>query len=380
MICGFFLSGKLIQKSYYESIARINNNPSLKVNLLSYERGIFVSNAKITIEIGADNLSDAQVIPVTHTITHGPIIAALTPTGHSIKFLAGQIKTNLGEHWAKKLEEYTTTKNPLSIVTLVKFNNSATTWIRLAGSDQNTETQFHVGWEPINGIISHDLNFTSYIGEITIPKIQVDNPKWQFLIQNMSFNLDANNKSNENYSSSNTFKSQLIAFTKNNKDIVKLNNIDAKLSLTAQNNNLALSLLANVPSSHIVETDFQNDTLKLQANNLNREILNHLPRLDNLSAKDTVDLLQNLTVASTDLTLELPKQFTESLVSYISFELYRSSYLGKFDNRPENTVLQDISGSINKLVQGAVQKNIIVDTGTHYALNFNNSAQTQPQS
>lgn len=380
MICGFFLSGKLIQKSYYESIARINNNPSLKVNLLSYERGIFVSNAKITIEIGADNLSDAQVIPVTHTITHGPIIAALTPTGHSIKFLAGQVKTNLGEHWEKKLEEYTTTKNPLSIVTLVKFNNFATTWIRLAGSDQKTETQFHVGWEPINGIISHNLNFTSYTGEITIPKIQVDNPQWQFLLQNMTFNLDANNNSNENYSSSNTFKSQLIAFTKNNKDIVKLNNIDAKLSLTAQNNNLSLSLLANVPSSHIVETDFQNDTVKLQANNLNREILNHLPRLDNLSAKDTVDLLQNLTVASTDLTLELPKQFTESLISYISFELYRSSYLGKFDNRPENTVLQDISGSINKLVQGAVQKNIIVDTGTHYALNFNNAAQTQPQS
>lgn len=374
IVCAFFLSGKLIQKSYYEAIAKINSQPNIKVNLLNYKRGIFVSNAELTIELGADNLADAQIIPIKQVITHGPIVAAQTPNGTRIKVLAGQLKTNLGEPWAKHLETYTTNKDALSIVTLVQFNNTASTWFHLNAADQNTPTKFHVAWDAINGLVEHDLNFAYYRGSVNLPKLQIDNPEWQFKIQNLALNLDANNKE-ASYSSNNSLSMQYITFIKDAKEMVKLDDIKAKLAFFTKENNLALDIEAKVLDAKILEQHFQNDVIKLQANNLNRATLANMPRFTALSTKATIDLLQDLTVASTDVTLELPKHFTEAFLSYVSFELYRTSYLGKFDHRPANAVLQDISGSINKLVQGAVKKELFLDNGTHYALNFNRSPQ-----
>ncbi len=135
-----------------------------------------------------------------------------------------------------------------------------------------------------------------------------------------------------------------------------------------------MDLEAKVVDSLIVDQQFKDDTIKLQANNLNRATLAHLPSIPAVGAKGAVDLMQELTVTSTDVTLELPKHFTEAMISYVSFEIYRSSYLGRLDPRPAPAVLRDITGSINKLVRGAVQQQLFVDKGTHYALNFNRPA------
>ncbi len=370
IVCAFFLSGKLIQNSYYEAVAKINTQPNVKVNLLSYKRGIFVSNAVLTVELGADDMADAQIISLTQVITHGPIVAAQTPNGTRIKIIAGQLRTNLGDPLAKNLDNYTSNQNSLSIVTLVHFNNLASTWFHLLAADQSTPTKFHVAWDPINGVLEHDLNFTYYRGSITLPKLQIDNPEWQFKIQNLAFNLDANTKET-NYSSNNNLTMQYITYVKDSKEMIKLEDIDAKLAFYTKDNNLALDIEAKVLEAKILEQQFHNDVIKLQANNLNRGTLANMPRVTDLTTKATIDLLHQLTLGSTDVTLELPKHFTEALLAYVSFELYRSSYLGKFDHRPANAVLQDISGSINKLVQGAVKKELFLDKGSHYALNFN---------
>lgn len=378
--CSYFLTGKLIQRTYYENIAKINSQPNIKVNLLNYKRGIIHSTAKLSIELGSDNPNDMQVLAVEQIITHGPIIFANTPKGHRVKLLAGQIKTSFREPWDKRLEDYTTNKQPLAITTLVNFSSEATTWIRLSAIDQTTPTKFHFAMEPINGVIEHNLNFSYYHGFITLPELDMSNPEWQFKIKNLALNLDANSKDFQ-YASSNTMTTESLTYVKNEKDVIKLNGITAKLAFTSKNSNLGLDLEASVVDSLIADQHFQQDTIKLQADNINRATLSHLPRITALGPKGTVDLLQQLTVASTNITLELPKHFTEALISYVSFEIYKTSYLGKFDVRPAQAVLEDITGSIHKLMQGAVQQQLFLDKGTYYALNFNGTTpQAQSQS
>lgn len=370
----------MIQRTYYENIAKINSQPNIKVNLLNYKRGIIHSTAKLSIELGSDNPNDMQVLAVEQIITHGPIIFANTPKGHRVKLLAGQIKTSFREPWDKRLEDYTTNKQPLAITTLVNFSSEATTWIRLSAIDQTTPTKFHFAMEPINGVIEHNLNFSYYHGFITLPELDMSNPEWQFKIKNLALNLDANSKDFQ-YASSNTMTTESLTYVKNEKDVIKLNGITAKLAFTSKNSNLGLDLEASVVDSLIADQHFQQDTIKLQADNINRATLSHLPRITALGPKGTVDLLQQLTVASTNITLELPKHFTEALISYVSFEIYKTSYLGKFDVRPAQAVLEDITGSIHKLMQGAVQQQLFLDKGTYYALNFNGTTpQAQSQS
>jgi uncharacterized protein YdgA (DUF945 family) len=372
--CSYFLSGKLIQKSYYETIEKLNKQPNIKVNLLSYKRGFLHSNADLTVEIGSDNIADTQVIPLQQTITHGPLIMANTPNGNSLQFLAGQIKTTMGKVWQERMEQYTTSKQPLSIVTLVKFTNKASTWIKLTGIDQTTPNKFHVAWDPITGIIEHDLSFSNYQGTVNIPNLVMNKPDWEFKLTDVVLNLDASNNE-AHYASNNTLNTKAISFSKHNHELIKLDDIIAKLAFFTQGNNLAFDLEATVADSMIINQRFKQDNFKIQANNINRNTLGHLPRVTALSPKATIDLMQQLTVDSTNLTLELPKHFTEAILSYVSFELYRTSYLGKLDKRPEYTVLQDISGSINKLVQGAVKQQLFLDKGDYYALNFDRSAQ-----
>lgn len=379
--CSYFLTGKVIQKRYYETIAKLNEQPNLKVRLLNYKRGPFHSNAELEIEMAANEdtttkLPAIQVIPLKQTITHGPVIAVTTPKGFRVKVLAAELKTTFGAAWQKSLEEYTKTQNPLTITTLVDFSNQANTWIRLSAIDQTTPTEFHVAWDTISGEIKHDLNFANYHGTITFPQLVMNRPDWKFKVSDMALNLDTSNQ-NDTYSSNHTVNTKTISFSKQDKELVKLSDTVASLTFTNKNNNLSLDLEATVANSQIVSQQFAQDKIKLQANNINRDTLKNFPNVGALSPKATIDLMQQLTLNSTELTLELPKHFTEALLSYVSFELYRASPLGQYDLRPEQTVLQDISGSINKLVQGAVKQRLFLDKGAYYALNFEREASTQ---
>lgn len=373
----YYLTGKLIQKSYYEAIAKINSQPNIKVNLVKYQRGFIHSVAEITLEVGTSNLADTQVIPLQQTITHGPVIAANTEHGPEIKLLAGQIKTLLGEPWQSKLKNYTQNLQPLNIVTLITFSNQATTWINIAGIDQTTPSKFHVAWTSIAGLIQHDLHFANYHGNISMPSMLIEKPEWKFTLNNFNLSLDTN-KQISTYSSDNTINTANIIFAKQGKEIIKLNDIMAKITFFLQDNSLALKAEAKIANSQIVEQQFTQDTLKLQVNNINGTTLKNLPRITALNPRGTIDLLQQITADSTELTLELPKHFTEAMLSYFSFEIYRISYLGKFDRRPEQEILKDITGGINKLVQGAVKQNLFLDKGKHYALNFHTDKKINP--
>jgi len=368
--CSYFLTGKIIQKNYYETVARINTKPNIKVTLLNYKRGLMHSTADLEVTVGANNPATTQIIPLRQVITHGPIIALNTPNGYRVKVLAGQIKSSLGANMQKMLQNATKSEDPLTITTIVDFSDQATTWLNLTAIDQSTETEFHVEWDAITGEIKHDLNFANYKGTVKLPLLEVSKPSWQFKISDLALVLDTSHQESA-YHSSNLLSAKSINYSKQGLELIKLQDISTTLAFTNKDDNLTLDLLTKVANSQIVNQQFTNDTIKLQANYINRDTLEHLPGVSSLSPKATIDLMQELTVNSTELTFELPKHFTEALLSYVSFEMYRASPLGKYDRRPEQAVLQDISGSINKLVSGAVKQRLFLDKGDYYALNFN---------
>lgn len=371
--CSYFLTGKIIQKNYYETVTRINTKSDIKVTLLNYKRGLIHSTSDLEVAVGANNTATPQVISLHQVITHGPIIALHTPNGYRVKVLAGQIKSSLGADMQKMLQNATKSEHPLTITTIVDFSDQATTWLNLTAIDQSTETGFHVQWDTITGEIKHDLNFANYKGMIKLPLLEMSKPSWQFKISDLALTLDTS-RQESTYHSSNLLSAKLINYNKQGLELVKLQDISTTLAFANKDDNLTLDLLAKVASSQIVNQQFTNDTIKLQANYINRETLTHLPRISALSPKATIDLMQALTANSTELTFELPKHFTEALLSYVSFEMYRASPLGKYDRRPEQTVLQDITGSINNLVSGAVKQRLFLDRGDYYALNFNRGA------
>lgn len=368
--CSYFLTGKVIQKNYYETIAKINTQQNVKVNLLNYKRGLIHSSVEIEVAVGVEDPTTTQIIPLQQVITHGPIIAVHTPNGYRVKVLAGKINTSLGAYMQKILQEATKSEQPLAVTTIVDFSDQATTWLNLTAIDQTTETEFHVQWNTITGEIKHDLNFANYKGVIKLPFLEMHKPSWQFKASEVALNLDTSDQEN-NYLSSNILSVQTINYSKQGQELIKLDDINTTLAFANKDDNLTLNLIAKVANSEIVKQKFTNDTIKLQANYINRATLEHLPRIGVLTPKATIDFMQQLTVDSTELTFELPKHFTEALLSYVSFEMYRASPLGKYDRRPEQTVLQDISGSINKLLSGAVKQRLFLDKGEYYALNFN---------
>ncbi len=362
--CTYFITGKIIQKNYYETIAKLNINHNIKVNLLNYKRGLINSHAKL--EIALVDAGTPVTIPMQQTITHGPLIAANTPEGFGIKILVSQIKTFVTSTESKTNPLL---PNPLTLVTLVDFANEATTWIKMSPVKQNLQNGLNLATEEIRGTITHDLTFTNYNGTINLPQIQLHTDDWQLTLAELILNLDAQTK-DSNYSQNNSLSSKSLAFKKQDRELIKLDDVSAILTLLTKENNLTLDLAATVAKSRIINQEFAQDILKLQANNLSTSTLGQLATLDLHNPKEAIDSVLHLTGNSTNVTLELPKHFTEALLAYVSFEVYRSSTVGRLDRRPEHAVLRDITGSINNLVQGAVKQQLFMDKGAYYTLNF----------
>ncbi len=123
--------------------------------------------------------------------------------------------------------------------------------------------------------------------------------------------------------------------------------------------------------SKILQQKFAQDNIKLQINNLDTNNFPGLPAINALNIRTSLEFMQQLTNAKdTRLTIELTKHFTEALISYLSYEIYKSSMLGKLDKRSDEVIMRDIASSINKLIVSSLNSKLFIDQGMYYALNF----------
>jgi uncharacterized protein YdgA (DUF945 family) len=367
----YFLTGKIIQDEYIASVAKINSRQNLKVSLLSYDRGLIHSHVKLEVELPAAEAANRVKIPLQQTITHGPIIAVNTPEGFDIRLLASQVETTLDGNWQEMLKKYTNAPTPLILNTLVDFEAKANTWLALSAANYNATPETNVSWDALNGQIEHDLSFSNYQGNINLAKVFHKTAQSELTITDLNLRLNAAKK-DKDYTNSNILRTKALSFKKFNNEVVKLDDITLRFDFNKNaQQNIELNLIASVVDSKIVNRKFAQDSLKLQISNLSADKVPNLPGYKALSLKSALDFTQQLTAPDeTKFTLELPKDFSEALLAYVSYELYRSSSLGKMDRRDDNEVLQDISKTINSLAASVVKQKLFIDHGEYYALNF----------
>lgn len=362
--CSYFITGKLIQQSYYDTVANLNTQPDVKVSLVNYDRGLFHSKIKLNVAIKATE------IPLEQTITHGPVIVANTANGPRLKLLASQITSTLSGDWKQKLKQYTENDNALTIVTLIDLSKQANTWIKVAALDQRSQNDLHISWDQIVGEINHDLEFHTYKGTIKLPSFVINDKVWAFNLKDLAINIESSLKNNS-FAHNNVVQTKTLSLAKSDNALIKLDDINTRFGVNnSVDGNLAIHFATEIANSQIAQQKFAQDNFKLNVNNINHAALRDFSNNKGLSMQSLAVLAQQLTANSTELTIELPKNFTEALLSYISFELYKDSIIGKYDKREDGEVLRDITASINNLIQGALKDKIFVEQGANYAFNM----------
>ena len=155
----------------------------------------------------------------------------------------------------------------MSIVTLVDFSNQANTWLQLTSIDQSTGNQMHVAWDPITGVIQHDLSFNNYSGTISMPKLTVSTPEWNFNVAQINLKLDSQ-KNASGFSNKNRFETKNLSYTKLETQQVNLEDIAADIELSTTDGKLAVNLTASVANSQIAQQKFAQDNFKILINNI----------------------------------------------------------------------------------------------------------------
>lgn len=315
----YFLTGSLIQKHYYETINKLNDNPAIKVSLIDYSKGILHSKANLELQFIGTNPAQNFVLPVQQTITHGPIIG--------LNILAAKIKTSILYPLAAK---------PLTFTSSVSFSNQVTTKIKMDAIQEHSASKLEIDSGVLQGEIKSDLNFSNYTLEANMPYL----------------NLSRADTGTDNS--------------------LKIQNLNIKLALTKNpEQNIDFDFFTNVADAKIIDRQFKQQDIKLQINNIAPINLLHLPVHKYLSPMAIIDTAQHITASpNTSLTLQLPKEFTTALISYISYEIYLSSALGQFDKRTPAAIASDMNNKVHSIIKMALSKKLFLDQGEYYALNF----------
>ncbi len=371
----YFITGKFIQKNYYTVISKIAKRSDIKVSLISYDRGFFHSKAKIALELPSSTPDKRETFVLMQHIAHGPIVVVTTPNGLRIKIIASKISTQLEDELHQQMVKYTGNAQPVKLTTTVDFNDQATTWLKISGIDPTSSNTSSISWSTIVGEIKHDLKLSNYQGAISFPRISINSPEWVLSLSDVAVKINSDS-SNSIYSNTNNLSAKNLVFTRNNEERLNMADIAMNLDLGIdQAQKFGINFALHIASSKIQQQQFADDMFTLQLNNIQANNVPSLALFEELSPRSMLTLLQQLTKdVNSNLEIKLPKQFTESLLTYVSYELYRNSVLGKIDQRSEDVIMRDITNSINGLVQGAINQKLFIDQGTFYALNFNKNS------
>lgn len=363
----YLACGRVIQKTYYQTVAQLNANREFKINIVSYSPGLLNSEAKLEVSLDNGSKNNSKKINIKQKISHGPLVFVSSHKGFAVK-IAAAVVTTTPDTVTQQLA--TTVKDQINVTTLIYFNRDARSWLSVGASEQDA-TKTNIIWSKINGELQHDLNFSTYSGNISIPKVIINSDKSTFAVNDLMFYFDAGSQE-QSYFHNNVIQAKAITLARSNIEDLNIANLSANLDFSSNaQNQLGLKLTVNIPQAQILEQRFANETALLQIVNINPINIPKLGLYNSLNLKTAIDMAQSLTSArETSMQLELPKEFSNAFISYISFDLYRNSILGKFDRRDDAAIRKDITASVNNLIQAVLKQRLFIDQGKFYALNF----------
>ena len=83
-------------------------------------------------------------------------------------------------------------------------------------------------------------------------------------------------------------------------------------------------------------------------------------------------LLEQLLNSKAKIDISMPKYFSESIMTFFNFQLYKNSILGKIDPRSKEQILDDTINTVKSKFDNLVKKKIFIlnDDDTQYKLNL----------
>lgn len=364
LVSGSFIAGKLIETNYNQVVEQLNGQNPPVLNILTYKRGVFSSDVELAYDLGGEKLVLVQ------SIKHGPLMIGITPRGFRINLGLARVETT----------PKTELESKLYVTTVIGFTKSATSYLSLKNLTEPEQDNLRISWDTVYGEFKHDLAFSRLSGELRAPAVSVTTDKWQMALQDFNYQINQGKLAPGQQTESLSLAS--LSFARNGTELINLSSATiAKNSIinpaagNDDNASLNYSVLGNVGHAKVAQQEFTNEQFEFMANNLaynvNTPMTNMLTLLVNPRALVASAKSLSQDAGAVDLKLEFPKKFSEALLAYLSFEIYRTSPLGQVDKRPEQVVLKDISASVNGLLREALKKKIILERGSNYALNFN---------
>lgn len=355
----YYVTGKVIQDRLTEAVAKLNVNEEFAISLTSYKRGIFTSKAELEFanQDGSIKQSFAE------HITHGPLIIGNTSRGFRISLAAGKIRTTPKNRLQDKL----------SIITLVDFSQQATTWFNLQDAKEVGPNNFQVTWDALRGELTHDLPITKLSGNLEIPSLKISTDDWQIIIKDLQW-MREDDYHADSFNVREKYSFVDLVYIRDNATQVSIG--ETVLDNLRDNNGTNTNGLVTCNISHakIVDQEFTNDNFVFSVKNLQSSPWDRFSVIALFNPEIFASLIKHYGtqfVTSGELAFEFPKNFSQALLSYLSFEIYRSSPMGKLDQRPMPEILKAMTTTVHALVKDALNRKLILDKGDRYALNFN---------
>lgn len=366
LIIGFaqYSSGFLIEKYYKKFFSNSSKELKFNIELKSFKRNIFTSNASIEISFPTNDTSaKIYVIPIQQKIIHGPLVLDWQNRKFPINIALAHIHYELGEQFKAQLLELFHNDKPFTVMTKLGFFANGTTYFTGIPIKQTTESKFEVIWDGFSGKIQHSSDLRSLQGKITAPRLTLKDTDIKLNISNINFNFTSKEHNKLSIGDSNIHIGKLMYFEQK-KPLMKVINLDINSSLDNDKkaqDKIRYSLTVNTENSQVLKQKFSKNSYQLAAQSLTTEFFTVLHANYDKKFALLDDLLRQLLNSEAKLEISMPKYFSQSLISFVNFQLYRNSILGKIDPRSKEQVLSEISNNITAKCDSLVTNKVFVE-------------------
>lgn len=176
-----YLLGIQAKRIYERSVAVMAQESGIPCKSISYEKGIFSSNAVTVCTVGT------TTVKIHYKIHHGPILYDASKTKpNGLHFGLAWIETSFAvepedSEYARmlaKVREALGGQDPLSVKSLITFTGAMKTFLYSPSIEHTTEGGVVISWQGMEGQVSSDRRYQDFQGFFKAPGLMLKAPNW----------------------------------------------------------------------------------------------------------------------------------------------------------------------------------------------------------
>lgn len=368
-----FFTGSFIKHHIYKTSERINKNQEAKLEINNYHKGFFTSKADFTLRIPHSTDKKLEhLIPIKSSIIHGPLAFDLQEKDFIPKFALAHIKSKFRGQLEKQLQQIFYHKQPVAIETTINYILGSKTQFLGIPISKRTANNLLVEWDGIKGTIKTNSHGSNWSGNIVFPKLKLIKEKTVVEVLNSNIQFDSKIAQNTAVGE-NRLKINTIKVDHENDNLAKVKNLTLTTNLSDKaKNKFDLNIAANLENTNITNKRFNNSSFDLSVSPVSPLVLKALQTSSSLQAREAMSVLEDFGNNKTKFTLTVPRDLVLTVSSLATYNLYKSSSVGKTDQRQFDELYTQFEKHMLHYFDGLKEKNFITEQENTYnvAINF----------